>query len=368
MDKVSFIIIAYNAENALSFSLSSLNKQDYPHENIEVILVDGMSSDGTKQKMISFQKTETSFAKVLVLDNPKHILSSGWNVALKEATGDVILRVDAHTVFPENFISSNMKIINDGKDICGGKVLSILQNDTSWNRTLLSAENSMFGGGFSFFRRGEISRYTDTLAFAAYRKEVFDSVGQYDERLVRTEDNEMHYRMRKAGYKFFFSPDIVSYRFSRSSLKALLKQKYLNGYWVGLTHRVSPMAFSVFYLVPLLFVLAIVITIASIPITIWPVIILAIVYLFVLLLSLFAAILKEGYRWSLLLLPIIIFLLHLHYGVGTAVGLCVEDKWISTNKSDQKGLLFNLLYWAVELILLPFKAMMWTLQLLACNH
>ena len=368
MNKVSFIIVAYNAENALPFSLGSLRKQDYPHENIEVILVDGMSTDGTKRVMISFQENESSFAKISVLDNPKRFLSCGWNVALKEATSDVILRVDAHTVFPEDFISKNMMIINEGKDICGGKVLSILQKDTSWNKTLLSAENSMFGGGFSFFRRGEKSRYTDTLAFAAYRKEVFDTVGQYDERLVRTEDNEMHYRMRKAGYKFFFSPDIVSYRYSRSSLKELLRQKYLNGYWVGLTHRVSPMAFSVFYLVPLLFVLALIVAVAITSITIWPLYVLTIAYLLVLLFSLFGAILKDGFRWSLLLQPIIIFLLHLHYGIGTAIGLCIEDKWIGLKKSEPKGILSIILYWVAELFLLPFKAMIWTLQLLICNH
>lgn len=362
MKKVSFIIVALNAEKALPFSLGSLSKQDYPHNNIEVILVDSMSRDGTKRIMLDFQEKDASFDRVVVLDNPKRYLACGWNVALREVTGDVVLRVDAHTKFPEDFVSKNMKLINEGQDICGGKVLSILQNDTSWNRTLLSAENSMFGGGFSFFRRGDTSRYTDTLAFAAYRKEVFDAAGPFDERLVRTEDNDMHYRMRKAGYKFFFSSEIVSYRFNRSSLKGLLRQKYLNGYWVGLTHAVCPLAFSVFYLVPLLFVSTLIVVLALIPIVVWPFYALTCAYILVLLLTLFGTLQKEGFRWSLLSLPVIIFFLHINYGIGTAVGLYLEDKIL---KNDPKGAIKKTLYWIIELVLLPVKTVCWFVKLLS---
>jgi cellulose synthase/poly-beta-1,6-N-acetylglucosamine synthase-like glycosyltransferase len=338
--------------------------QDYPHNLIEVILVDGQSTDKTKQLMLDFQTKETSFEKVFVLDNPKRYLACGWNVALKEVGGDVVLRVDAHTKFPKDFISKNMRQIASGKDICGGKVLSVLQKDNSWNRTLLSAENSMFGGGFTFFRRGETARYTDTLAFAAYRKNVFDTVGSYDERLVRTEDNEMHYRMRKAGFKFFFSPDIVSYRFNRSSLTGLLRQKYLNGYWVGLTHAVCPMAFSIFYLVPLLFIFALITALVLLPIATWPLWTLAIAYLLVLLLALTGAIQKEGFRWPLLFLPAIIFALHLCYGVGTAVGLCKEDIIMRGKYKSLTGRMPSVVYWIVELVMLPFKTFGWVCKLL----
>lgn len=366
MLKVSFIIVALSAEKALPFSLGSLSKQDYPHSNIEVILVDGMSKDDTKRVMLDFKEKEPSFARVVVLENPKRYLACGWNVALREVTGDVVLRVDAHTKFPEDFISKNIKLINEGKDICGGKVLSILQNDTSWNRTLLSAESSMFGGGFTFFRRGETSRYTDTLAFAAYRKEVFDAAGPYDERLVRTEDNDMHYRMRKAGYKFFFSPEIVSYRFNRSSLKGLLRQKYLNGYWVGLTHAVNPLAFSVFYLVPLVFVLALLTVFALLPLIAWPMIVMLSAYSLVLLLALCAAILKDGFCWQMLLLPVIIFGLHLYYGVGTAIGLCEED-YKMRNRPRKLNIILGGLYWLIEIVLLPFKTIGWIVKLMICK-
>lgn len=326
--KLSFIIVAYNSEKTLDNSLRSLKNQDYPHKEIEVILVDGLSSDKTKQKMLEFQNDETSFGRIVVKDNPGKFLACGWNVALKEVTGEIILRVDAHTEFPKDFISKNIQCIERGKSICGGKVISILEDDSQMNRVLLEAENSMFGGGFTFFRRGEVCKYTNTLAFAAYKKEVFDATGFYNERLVRTEDNDMHYRMQKAGYKFFFNPEIVSYRYCRSSFSKLIRQKYLNGYWVGLTMAVQPKAFSVFYFVPFLFVLGLIFFSILTILTPWPLVAYLSAYSIILALSLFAAIAKSGFYPALLLLPIILFCLHIGYGIGTIKGLTMIPSWL----------------------------------------
>ena len=329
--KVSFIIVAFNAENALNNSLLSLIRQNYDHSKIEVILVDGMSSDKTKQVMIDFKSENNSFDRILVLDNPGKYLCCGWNVALKEVTGDIVLRVDAHTEFPEDFISKNVKCIESGESICGGRVLSVLEVNSQMNRVMLESENSMFGGGFTFFRRGEVAKHTSTLAFAAYRKEVFDAAGPYDERLVRTEDNDMHYRMRKLGYKFFFNPEIVSYRYCRSTFIKLLRQKFLNGYWVGLTMGVQPKAFSIFYLVPLFFVLGLIFFGILAFLTPWTLVTYLCTYAMVLVLSLIAAICKGGFYPALLLLPFILLSLHVGYGLGTIKGLICLPSWLKKN-------------------------------------
>ncbi len=326
--KVSFIIIAFNSEKVIDKSLTCLQKQTFPHNQIEVILVDGLSSDGTKKIMLDYKQNDSSFSRVVVKDNPKKYLACGWNVALKEATGEIILRVDAHTEFPSDFISKNVECIESGQDICGGKVLSILEDDSSLNRAILESENSMFGGGFSFFRRGEVARYTNTLAFAAYKKSVFDRVGYYNENLVRTEDNEMHFRMQELGYKFYFNPSIISYRYCRSSFFKLLKQKFLNGYWVGLTMVVCPRAFSIFYLVPLLFVLGILFLSLLAVVTPLPLIVMFICYAFVLCASLISAIFKDGFYLAILTLPFSLFLLHLVYGLGTLKGFLYAPFWL----------------------------------------
>lgn len=319
--KLSFIIVAYNAGDIINNALESLSAQDYPHDEIQVILIDGVSSDNTKQRMLDFRASEVSFAEILIEDNPGKYLACGWNVALKKAVGEIILRVDAHTRFPVDFISKNVKCIESGQDICGGRVESIIENKSSFTRVLLEAENSMFGGGFSFFRRGEQAKYTSTLAFAAYKKKVFDKTGEYNEKLVRTEDNDMHYRMRRLGYKFFFNPDIVSYRLSRNSFKSLLKQKFLNGYWVGKTIYIQPKAFSFFYFVPLAFILALIILTIFCIVSVIPLTVLAILYSLVLILSILGAIKKGGFYKEILLLPFIIFFLHVSYGIGTIKGI-----------------------------------------------
>ena len=219
---LTFGIVAYNACRYLPSLLSDLKKQDYPHSLIQVILVDSMSTDNTKSIMLHFADEEKDFKQIVVLDNPNRILAAGWNVLLKHVAGDAILRIDAHASIPKDFIKKNVQYLQKGYDICGGKVLSLQIEQGMWQQTLLAAENSMFGGSFAAFRRSDKVREVSTLAFAIYRKKVFESVGFYNEKLVRTEDNEMHYRMRTAGYKFYFI--FLSVRLNR------LKNKLLANY------------------------------------------------------------------------------------------------------------------------------------------
>lgn len=323
--KVSFLVIALNAENTLDALFDCLKKQTYPHKLIEVVLVDGVSQDKTKEKMLSFKNSENDFERVIVLNNPKKTLPCGWNVALDAVRGDAVLRVDAHTIFPPEFIELNVRNLEKGENICGGKVISVPAKKDDWSITLNEAENSMFGGSFAAFRHAETARYVSTAAFAIYRKSVFDKVGRYNELLTRTEDNEMHYRMKQAGYKFYYDPEIVSYRTTRASLGKLLKQKYLNGYWIGRTLGVEPRCFSLYHFVPLCFVVAILISsflaFTGYP---WPVRLLWGVYgLANITMSIVAIRGCKERNLMFLCLPLLFFLLHLFYGMGTLVGIVV---------------------------------------------
>lgn len=331
--KVSFIVVAYNAGNKLENLLGDLEKQEYNHSDIEIILVDSNSSDNTKDIMEKFKESNRSFSRVLVLDNPKKILPCGWNIALEASTGDLILRVDAHSSLPNDFISKNVKRIEAGEKIVGGHRISIIDEDNAWQKTLLIAEKSIFGSGIASYRRKEKEEYVSTLAHAAYCREVFKKVGGYDERLARTEDNEMHYRMKEAGYKFLLDPTIKSYHHARNSLSKMMKQKYLNGYWIGLTMGVSPKCFSIYHFIPLLFVLALIVTvIGSFTISSLPLVLLLVVYFAFNIVNTIFSILKEKKHISYLLLPIIFFLLHISYGWGTLYGLIKLPFWIRKNK------------------------------------
>ena len=332
--KVSFIVVAYNAGSKLENLLEDLKKQDYNHNDIEIILVDSNSSDNTKDIMMKFKEINKTFSKVLVLDNPKKILPCGRNIALEASTGDLILRVDAHSSLPNDFISKNVNRIDMGEKIVGGHRISIIDENNAWQKTLLIAEKSIFGSGIATYRRKEREEYVSTLAHAAYSREVFKKVGGYDERLARTEDNEIHYRMKKAGYKFLLDPTIKSYHHARNSLSKMMKQKYLNGYWIGLTMGISPKCFSIYHFVPLVFVLALIFSIifafvfSGIPL----ILLLGAYFTFNILNTIFS-IISEKKHLDYLLLPFIFFLLHLSYGWGTLYGLIKLPFWIRLNKS-----------------------------------
>lgn len=320
---VTFIIVAYNAEKVMEKCLDSLNAQKYPHKQIEVILVDSSSTDNTKAIMQQFKKKyEEEYNRVLVLDNPKRTLPCGWNVALKEAKGEAVVRVDAHSTFPDNFIAEDVKELEKGENIVGGHRISVTSDDIQWQKTLLIAEQSLFGSGIAKYRRTNKREYVNTLAHAMYRKKVFDEVGLYNENLARTEDNEMHYRMKEAGYKFLLSPNVVSYHHARNSLKGMIKQKYGNGKWIGITMKYCPKCFSLYHFVPLFFILAIIVCIilAIFQINI-PLYLLVGAYTVFNIINLILIIAKNRFHIQYLLLPFIFFILHCSYGIGTIVGL-----------------------------------------------
>lgn len=320
MMKISFIVVAYNAAGSLGALLEDLLAQTIPHEQIEALLVDSASTDATRAIMLDFAKA-TPF-EVKVLDNPRRWLASGINVALAAATGDAIIRLDAHARIPKDFLENNLRALARGEDIVGGCVLGGAPSG-AWESVLRTVDTSRFCGGAAPFRNGGEARYVDTLAYALYRREVYDKVGLYDERLRRTEDNDMHYRMRKAGYRFYFSPDIVSYHAARATMRGQLRQKWGNGYWIGRTMRIQPRCFAPRHLIPALFVLALLFGLLLLPFSVWPLLLLLSAYLACdLVFAVRGALSQESGRLlALLTLPFLFPAVHVVYGVGTLAGL-----------------------------------------------
>ena len=217
---------------------------------------------------------------------------------------------------------------NTGEDVCGGPRENIIDEDTWWKRLLLTAEQSMFGSGFASYRRNTNGKkYVKSLFHAAYRNEVLKKVGGFNEKLIRTEDNEFHYRIRRHGFKICYDPSIHSYYQTRNSLNGMLKQKYMNGLWIGKTVLECPGCVSVFHLVPFAFVMAILITLIAYLFGLhWPLIVLVLSYAVAnAIMTLFAMTTMKKPKISVVLLPLIFFLLHVFYGAGTLVGLLSRD-------------------------------------------
>ena len=320
MIRISFIVVAYNAGHCLGALLDDLLAQSVPPESIQALLVDSASGDDTRAVMEAFA-ARAPF-EVQVLDNPRRWLASGINVALGAATGDAIIRLDAHARMPADFLMRNVRALERGEDIVGGCVAGS-EPGSDWEAVLRTVDTSRFCGGAAPFRNSGEARYVDTLAYALYRREVYDKVGLYDERLRRTEDNDMHYRMRPAGYRFYFSPDIISYHAARSTLRGQLRQKWGNGYWIGRTMRIQPRCFAPRHLVPAAFVLALIACLLLMPVSALPMAALLGSYLLCDLLFSVAGALgqRRGRLQALLALPFLFPAVHVVYGAGTLAGL-----------------------------------------------
>ncbi len=341
---ITIAVIAYNEENTIKNILDDISRQDYDHNFMEVVLVDSASTDGTKAVMQKFaDENKMGARQIVVLDNPKKTLPCGWNVLLDNYTGEAVIRVDAHAHIPEDFVSKNVKVLEEGEMVVGGVRPNIVDEETPWKDTLLLAESSMFGSSIAPYRNGGNGTgekiYMKSLFHAAYRREVFDKIGHYNEALARTEDNEIHYRMRKAGFKLRFCPDIISYQHTRSSLPKMLKQKYANGYWIGKTSKVCPGCLSIYHFVPWAFVMAIIVTtVASVSCKLLAVksFFSCIVYgltglmwgsywLLAVVMSVVAVIgAKKERNKTCFALPFLFFLLHISYGIGTVCGLAAK--------------------------------------------
>lgn len=320
---VSLCVIALNEEKYLPGLLRDLYGQTYPRELTQLVLVDSGSCDGTRALMEAFREQHRGeYRDITVTDNPKKSQAAGWNVAIRAATGDVIVRIDAHTHIPAEFTQKNMDNLNAGEFVSGGVRPCLIEEETPWARTLLETENSLFGSSFGVGRRGRKKQYVKSLFHGAYRREVFETVGLFDETLLRTEDNELHYRIRQAGYRLCFDPEIVSYQYARSSLKKMLRQKYGNGYWIGPTLGVCPGCISLYHLVPFAFVLGILGTGLLAALGIWqPAALMWSAYALFTLLGVAATVAGKKATVFTVCMPVLFLLLHLSYGVGTLVGL-----------------------------------------------
>lgn len=326
---VSLCMIAYNEAEALDGVLRDFQLQDYPHELIEIVLVDSMSTDATGAKMERFKNTDYGFRNVAVVQCAKKNQAFSWNAALMTATGDVIIRVDAHARIPRNFVSRNIYNLSQGEDVVGGGRPNITSDVSSWKLTLLAAEDSLFGSSVASYRRPPTQKeYLDSLFHAAYRREVIQKVGGFNENLGRTEDNEFHYRIRKAGYKLCCCPDIISYQHSRNNLKDMIRQKYSNGRWIGLTLSECPGCLSYFHFAPFAFVMMIIlcsiIAALGFPILLYT---LLIVYGMFDIVNAVGCFTMKNLQPQFALLPIIFPILHISYGVGTIVGLIQIPFW-----------------------------------------
>jgi len=322
---VTLAIVAYNEEEYLPQLFADIVAQEFPPQCLEVILVDSNSAENLAQRklMEDFKQADHGFARVEILDNPKVIIPAGWNVALGAYSGDVFIRVDGHARIPSDFVVQNIIVLENGHDVCGGYRPVILKEPGKWAYALLAAESSAFGASAASYRRAAKAQEVKSVFHTAFRREVLDAVGWYDERLLRTEDNDFNYRVRKAGYRIICDPSIYSEQYLRPSFGGLVRQKGKNGSWIGKTLFINSKAISLMHLVPLAFFITVLGGLVVGLFYSWlPLLALAAAYLCAdVVASISAAIRSSNRSLAMLALPVVFFTLHISYGAGTLFGI-----------------------------------------------
>ena len=317
--KVSIIITARNEEKYLPMLFEDILNQTFPLQNIEVVLMDSNSTDNTRLVMEEFKKNNETLS-VQIVTNERQIQAAGFNEGVKHATGDVVLKIDAHSRIPADFVQKNVDEILAGAYVCGGNRPTVVDSADDFSKTLHIVEESALGSSIANYRKSDVKRKVNSIFHGMYRKEVFDKVGLAEERLLRTEDNEFHYRVRKAGYDIIFNPEIESYQYIRPTFTKMIQQKFANGYWIGLTSHVCRDCLSLFHFGPGVFVATLLVLMMLTPVSFVPLLTVVFLYLLAVLgLSIFE-ISKQKFNPTLLLIPFIMIAIHFAYGVGTIKG------------------------------------------------
>jgi len=316
---LSIISPIRNEEKYIDKCLASLVNQDYDKQNYEILVIDGVSTDKTREIVKQY---ESNYDNIKLFDNPNKTVPYALNIGIKHAIGDVIIRVDGHAVIEKDYLLQCVKYLKNTRAECVGGVIENI-NETYIGKAIALAMSSPFGVGNARFRTSGEEGFVDCLAFGAYRREVFDKIGNFDEEFVRCQDDELNYRLRKFGGKIFFTPKIKSYYYPRSNLKKLWRQYFQYGFW---KIRVLQKHFKTMQprqFVPPAFVFSLLTTgVLGVFSTraLWLFLSIILTYLVACFAVSLKISLKKGFEY-LKILPIIFFMLHISYGLGFLFGL-----------------------------------------------
>jgi glycosyltransferase involved in cell wall biosynthesis len=243
---VTVIMPVYNEERYIRASLGAVLAQDYPPDRMEVLVVDGRSADRTREIVAEIGQGD---ARVRLLDNPDRDQASALNTGIRSARGQVIVRVDGHGRIPPHYVAACVRVLAETDAWNAGGQMRAM-GATLLTRAVAAATSSPFATGGSRFHYSRRPGDADTVYLGAFRREVFDRVGLFDPAAVPNEDYEMNYRIRAAGGRVYYSPDIWAEYHVRPSLRALARQYFRYGWRKASIIRRHPGSARLRHLVP----------------------------------------------------------------------------------------------------------------------
>jgi glycosyltransferase involved in cell wall biosynthesis len=247
--RVTVIVPCRNEARYISPCLDSILASAYPPDALEILIVDGRSTDDTRKRVAAYY---AQYPQVRLLDNPKRIVPTALNIGIRAATGDVIVRMDAHVVYPPEYIPRLVTALAEtGADNIGGCMITLPADGTATARAIAIALAHPFGVGNAAFRIGAKSmRTVDTVPFGCFPRSVFQHVGMFDEQMIRNQDDEFNSRIVKRGGKIMLLPDVVCYYYARGSFSQLGRMLYQYGAFKPLAARKAGRVMTLRQLVP----------------------------------------------------------------------------------------------------------------------
>jgi len=253
---VSIVVPCRNEAEFIRPLLDSILANEYPRDRLEVLIVDGLSDDGTRDVVADYA---TRHPMIRLVDNPKRITPCALNIGIARARGSIIMRMDAHADYPPGYISGLVSWLErTGVDNVGGSWVTLPGGATPTARAIAAALGHPFGIGDARYRLGTSQpRYVDTVPFGCFRKELFERVGPFDEELVRNQDDEFNFRLLRAGARVLLVPGVFCYYYARRSLHQLARMFYQYGFFKPLVALKIGRIMTLRQVVPALFVLCV---------------------------------------------------------------------------------------------------------------
>jgi succinoglycan biosynthesis protein ExoA len=319
MPSVSIIVPCFNEQTTICKLLEAIYAQTFPRLDLEVVIADGMSTDSTRSQIALFADSHPDL-HIAVVDNLKRIIPAGLNCALKEAQGEIIVRLDAHSMPRPDYVLRCVAGLEAGLGDNVGGVWEIQPGAHTWlGRSIAVAAAHPLGVGDALYRHSSKAALVDTVPFGAFKRELLALVGFFDETLLTNEDYEFNARIRKSGGKIWLDPSIRSLYIARGSLTELGRQYFRYGFWKWRMLRRYPGTLRWRQALPPLFVLSLLgLALLGLFLAL-PRLLLAaeiVLYALVLLAAGVQAALRRR-RFSLVLgLPLAISVMHISWGAG----------------------------------------------------
>lgn len=240
MPRVSVIVPCYNEEVTIRSLLDAIYHQTYPHELMEVVIADGMSTDQTRHQISIFQSDHPDIA-IRVIDNTARSIPVGLNLAIEAAQGEYIIRLDAHSKPYPDYIAHSINNLENGLGDNVGGVWEIQPGGEGFiAKSITLAASHPFGVGDARYRYTDKAGLVDTVPFGAFKRTLFEKIGKFNEELLTNEDYELNYRIRQSGGKIWLDPAIRSIYYARPTLLSLARQYWRYGYWKAKMLRKYP--------------------------------------------------------------------------------------------------------------------------------